>query len=161
MGCFTRKSLNLKGTLPILSNTTTVVPQHAVRSCMPSWHIRDKQLTVWAVTARYKGWTTAAQFPAGPRIFLSVSRSDRLCIIVAFLLSCWRHRPWRGVKNTFGISVNFKQYTYPILYLSPNTARTSSLLTSLKHRLGHDSKHSELDSVVVSRAKEIHYECVT
>jgi hypothetical protein len=30
--------------------------------------------------------------------------------------TCWHHRPWRGVKNNFWISVYSKEYTFPILY---------------------------------------------
>jgi hypothetical protein len=31
--------------------------------------------------------------------------------------SCWRQRPWCGVKNIFGISLYSKEYTFPIVSL--------------------------------------------
>jgi hypothetical protein len=37
--------------------------------------------------------------------------------IVVFSWSpCWYQRPWRGVKNTFVVSVYCQKYTFPILY---------------------------------------------
>jgi hypothetical protein len=47
------------------------------------------------------------------------------------LLPCWRHRPWRPVKNTFRISVLSKEHTIPVqLYLKQENC--AGLLTSRK-----------------------------
>jgi hypothetical protein len=70
--------------------------------------------------------------------------------------TCWRHRPWRGVRTTCRISVYSKEYTFPIVFiLSENSlfaraVKPAGMLTLQKmvhslrgtYRRGKNSKHT-------------------
>jgi hypothetical protein len=64
---------------------------------------------------------------------------------------CWCHRPWCGVKNTFGMSAYSKEYICPILLDSTSSDRNACLSDEYdvtrwvsNYHLGHSVGYVEL-----------------
>jgi hypothetical protein len=51
-------------------------------------------------------------------LYVSDVRPQLLCTVVTSKAAFRYHHPWCGMKNTFSVSVYFREYTFPIFLIS-------------------------------------------
>jgi hypothetical protein len=70
----------------------------------------------WHQITLSQQWTLDTMLPF--LLFLSKSDLSPQCLwaIVISEVTCWCYHSCCGIKNTFGISVYSKEYTFPILF---------------------------------------------